>query len=327
MKIFLIKLSRRILRPPLVVLWALGNAVNSHRNVRPIVISGSPRGGTTWVAESVARAFNSRRVIWEPLNPQNVSIKNLGFDQRPFVDKDSVSGGQYRFLKRLAFGKLINVYMFRLGTAVRKRELGKLLSNERLVIKFVRGNGVVGFLFRKFSIAKPLVIIRHPCAVVASQLKVGFPDHPQVSQKVLERYPSIKDVLQDDAPLTERQAMTWAADVLAARMNRDDLHIVYYEDIVMDPKAALYDVFASWGVNPDADSNFESIFGLPSSTSKEWTDLTSTQAKLSRWQSQLNATTISRILAVASDMGVDDYDDNLLPIHSENRHKEISTTQ
>lgn len=158
--------SKIVTAPILSYLSKLGNIIQPQRNVKPILISGSPRGGTTWIAESIAKAIGSKRILWEPLQEGNIHKKGLNFGKRPFITDEIISERQRKFFDDLLEARFSNAHTVRLrenfGNAI------QLLSSKRLVIKFVRGNGVLGWLAKEYKLPKPLVIIRHPCAVISS---------------------------------------------------------------------------------------------------------------------------------------------------------------
>src|SRR5699024_5283303 len=203
-------------------------------------------------------------------------------------------------------GRYANPHLLRLRS--QPRDIWRhLFSGDRLVIKFVRGNGVMGYLAERFELPKPLVVVRHPCAVVASQMKMGsWQDHPNIDPKLVAYYPHIADVIDENTSLPERLAMTWAGDVLAARAYEHSLNIVHYEDVVRHGAQALASTFVSWGWRQPP-AGLEEVLGKPSSTTHKWSRLDDVESKLNRWREQLDADTVHRIFAVCNAMGVDDY--------------------
>src|SRR5699024_9146178 len=115
-----------------------------------------PRGGTTWIAESVAHALGTNRLLWEPLQAGNPAKHGLGFSARPFIDEDSLADDQAHFFNSLLQARYANPHLLRLRE--QPSNVWSLFSGSRLVIKFVRGNGVVGCLSRKWQLPEPLVI-------------------------------------------------------------------------------------------------------------------------------------------------------------------------
>lgn len=288
-----------------------GNYLHKDRNLNPIVISGSPRSGTSWLAESIAQIFATKRLLWEPLQDGNMEKDGLGFTKRPFLEGNTVTVEMENFFIELMNAVQVNSHLLRLGKRYKNipGTMYGLVSNQRLIIKFVGGNGVVGYLKRRFNIPKPAIIIRHPCAVIASQLKIGkWEDHPYVDIKLIEKYPNIDNIINIKANLANRLAMTWAADVLAAKYNQDDVHIIYYEDLVINPRKVLSSILRSWEMETLPD-DLDITIKRKSSTAKEWSKLDSIHDMLERWKHDLDNKTIDSILRIVHEMGVDDYRD------------------
>ena len=306
-----IKSTKYCTAPFLKITSRMGNIIFPKRNNKPILISGSPRGGTTWIAETIAKVYLSERILWEPLQEGNIDKDGLRFSKRPYIDEQTATPEVDAFFQKLLQSKQANAHLLRLRKY--PKNVLSLLRNQRLLIKFVRGNGVVRYLRRRFAIPTPLVILRHPCAVVASQLRMGqWEDHPHIDPELIKRKPELTDIIDHKAPLAERLAMTWVGDVLAAKENATDVHIVYYEDLVLKGAEALRPAFESWGWE-EVPASLHEIMGQPSSTTHEWANFDSMEGKLGRWRNELDTETIDRILNVTHCMGLYDYTNNLLP--------------
>ena len=289
------------------------NLFSKKRVANTFLVSGTPRGGTTWVAESVAKALGTRRTLWEPLQDGNTAKKNLGFSKRPFLNKEFRDHGQKTFFDNLIGGKQANVHLLRLSQF--PSNFFTLFLPHPLLIKFVRGNGVVGLLREEYDLPKPIVVLRHPCAVVASQMKMGeWEDHPHIDEEFLKKFPEVKKYISEDVSLPERLAMTWACDVLSAKNRKSDVHLVYYEELVINGPAILCPILAEWGYDISKD-DMAVILGQSSTTTHSWSDHTDITKKLHRWEDQLKEPVINSIIDRVLSIGVKDYDANSLPVH------------
>lgn len=131
----------------------------------PILISGSPRGGTTWVAESIARLIDSNLILWEPLQRGNPELVKFNSNRPVICDVDELDNEQSAFFKKLLNIEMVNHHTMRIRNQT--HNLSNLICYRKPLIKFTRGNGVVGPISRKYELNTPLIIVRHPCAVVA----------------------------------------------------------------------------------------------------------------------------------------------------------------
>src|SRR5690606_13257283 len=76
------------------------------------------------------------------------------------------------FFINLFKGKVLNKWIMQQTTAK------ELLQSNQFIIKFCRGNALLPYLTHHFHfVHKPILLVRHPFAVVASQLKHGSWNH------------------------------------------------------------------------------------------------------------------------------------------------------
>ena len=279
-----------------------------------ILISGSPRGGTTWIAESVVASMKKSRLMWEPLQDGNPAVGGCSFSKRPFVKtsdldlerKYPINRKQEKFWDDLVGSKMWNAHTLRLRKYPGNCALPFL--NGPLVVKFVRGNGIVGYLHQTRSTKRPLVIIRNPYAVVASQLKMGpWNDHPHLDDKLVQLQPQLMRAFHKDSTLAERLAITWAADYLAAKENHDFINIYFYENLVKYPEQYA-DHIASNISNEICPVKLLRSLKKPSSTVHEWTDLSSKEMTLNRWRMQLSENDINLITNVLRECSIPPYE-------------------
>ena len=288
------------------VISYLTNYVYSTRNKNPFLISGSPRSGTTWLAEIIVASERSR-LIWEPLQDGNPTIATYPFkSKRPFLSKIKSEYNEFDpFFKKLLDGRNLNSHTLRLK--VNPNNLYKAFTNSRLLIKFVRGNGVVSYLQNRFNLPKPVVILRHPCAVVASQLRMGVWDtHPHVDPDLIKEYPKFNFLLKEIESLEERLALTWAGDVLSALYNSDNLQIVFYEDLVLNGEEELKKIFREWGYSSVPSGSLKKL-NLQSSTSKTWSSKEDGIKKIQAWSKFLNEEKQERIFTILKKLDIQLY--------------------
>lgn len=311
----IVKIARSAANVCLTAASVLGQIKSPGRNAGAMLVSGSPRGGTTWVAESLAAGRRDTRLLWEPLQEPAAADLIRTLTARPAVARLSDNAELQRYFYRLFSGWLATTHLCR--ARVGRFDTLRCMTNGPLMIKFVRGNGIVSAVAREFSARRPLIVIRHPCAVVASQLKMGsWDDHPHLSPNLVERHPQLRAVAQGCANLPERLAVTWAADVLAARSFAAEAHYVYYEDVVSRGVEALDPVLTDWGDGFLERAYVDRALSKSSSTSYEWANHDSTDAILTRWQDQLSSGDVEAVLRTVRDCGVFDYDASPLPVRA-----------
>lgn len=165
--------------------------VQGMREVR--LIAGSGRSGTTWVLDAVAHA-NTLRPVFEPLNrvqqavpdfayrylpPDAEAPELLAFMRAVFEGNFGSLWSDYRALPELyypsrefltstrEFAGFLRRWRNLCGRAFRYRPV---LSRETVIVKEIRANLMLGWIASHFN-ARIALLIRHPCAVVDSQLR------------------------------------------------------------------------------------------------------------------------------------------------------------
>ena len=148
-----------------------------------IVIAGSPRSGTTWLAE-LLNTIPRSAILWEPLfldaDPQ---LPKIGFGWRTYVPPDRDRPEMEAYLRRVLTGRVLNPW------TLQRTSLRDVYRVKRWIVKFVRANMLLPWLTLRFPTRRPLLLVRHPCAVVASQIRNGAWANPAISvlSRVLRR--------------------------------------------------------------------------------------------------------------------------------------------
>lgn len=141
----------------------------------------------------------------------------------------------------------------------------------------------------------------------------NWADHPHIDPELIKMNPNFKKYNDKSLELHKRLAVTWAADVYSAIKNKNNLHILFYEDIILKSGEPFSNVLQDWGLY-SCFLRLKDILNESSSTSHEWSDHSSTSAKLYSWKSRLSPEIIGDVLEVIKDLDVNLYDCNSLPV-------------
>ncbi|MFW6023540.1 MAG: hypothetical protein ACOC9O_02230 [Myxococcota bacterium] len=174
-----------------------------------LTIAGVPRGGTTWLAELLG-SMPGTTTLWEPLR-RGVRATPLGFGWRPHIPEDVEWPAAEQLFRDLWTGRCLHPELLPGVTGP------QLLRTRRWLLKFCRLNRLLPWLTNRLPIRPPILLVRHPCAVVASQLRFGAWDHvpsryriPQTPyHEVYERW---HDILHSLSTREEVLAATWCLD-------------------------------------------------------------------------------------------------------------------
>jgi hypothetical protein len=138
------------------------------RNV--ILVFGSGRSGTSWLAETMARP-RGYRLLFEPEHETHIPQGKV------LTDRMLLPDGSYpdvdKFLKKLFHNRIDNDWIAQHSYRKYKVHLWPFLVR-KIIVKFVRCNLGMHYMARRFKV--PVVYIRRdPYTTLHSQHRVGFP--------------------------------------------------------------------------------------------------------------------------------------------------------
>ena len=155
-----------------------------------LVISSTPRSGSTLLGQVLSAIPNSC-TLFEPLHLDNVpEAAAAGFGWRTYLkpDEDWPEGKSY--LKRVFRGEILNQW------TVREISYRDISEKNLLIVKFVRANRLYPWLCANFDLPPPILLIRHPCGVISSQLNYGWKGEERPdSTAYLQEFPRFRDIL------------------------------------------------------------------------------------------------------------------------------------
>lgn len=282
-----------------------------------MIIAGDPRGGTTWLAEMV-KGIPKTAMIWEPLMISEVAaFKRLGFQWRQYIDESDSWPETREIFNKLFSGQLLNSYL------CQQTSPKELLGANHLLVKFCRANQLLPWLTRQFQFKyAPIYLVRHPCAIVASQLKKGAWSHVSPTFKVPNgRYQTFYtdhiEFLKTIDSVEKRLAAIWC---LCNRVplnhpeNNKRWITITYESMLLNGDEQLKRIEKRW--NKDFPSEiFESVNKASDTT---LTNSPITRGKvldqLTYWENQLSTKQIDDILSVLNYFQIKLYSRDVRPL-------------
>lgn len=261
---------------------------------RALVLASAPRSGSTLLAQALA-AIESSCVLFEPLHLREVSAAEAaGFSWGTYRVRNEAWPEGEVFLRRVFEGRVINDW------TAREISVKDALGAKRLIVKFVRATRLLPWICRTFDIPPPVLLIRHPCAVVASQLRYGWKDTERPdSPRYLGRFPAFEDVLSRTSCDEEHLAALWCLDYLPAMLEArpHPWMLLTYEDLLLRPEAALARIAENWGVELDMADALARLQGPSSVVSHHGI------SGINGWRGQLTVKQVMRILNVVHAFG------------------------
>jgi hypothetical protein len=194
--------------------------------------------------------------------------------------------------------------------------LREIILSKGLIVKFCRAHMFLKWMTEKFTTKTPILLIRHPCAVVASQMKHGRwkpVREPRVDPRFLHFYPQFSGILKRLTSWEEALAGTWCLEYFAPLMipKPHPWLLVTYERLVREGEDELERIFKTLEIDmpEDAKKNLR----IPSFTTKPGSSVTSDSDQLALWKRRLSKEQVKNILDAVAAFGLDFYTDELEP--------------
>jgi len=301
-----------------------------------ILVSGAPRSGTTWLYEILLTLLEYRDVF-EPLNPlwsprwrkicysrfELCSILGTAF--RPYLRIDEEDFKTWKYLDDIFNGKVFTVNapptlvtLISKGYSLETRVKDLIKTSKSILgfplVKVVRGNRLLPWIMRRFKLRAAYMIIRHPCATIASQLRTGT-GVPRLSVNELKKMltyevlrieelsKSVEIVkkLEQISTMIEALAAIWALDyyVPLCYQRYGWWHTVVYEKLVLDAKKELKNIFEHIGERIPK----EAFIALRRHSRTAWVRkefVEDPKEVLSKWKKKLLKEDVERVLKVLS---------------------------
>jgi hypothetical protein len=283
-----------------------------------LIIAGEPRGGTTWLMELLKEENDA--VIWEPLqierlqqHPVSGFYRDIGLV--PYVPEGTAWEPAYTFFNDLLQGHLP------LGLEHNFQQGGHgLKDKDRLLFKFCRANMILPWLTSAFPGIKPIYLVRHPLAVISSQLnfppweKFGptnsfFDMHQSRFSDIFDQYSHLRNSINSRTALF---ANWWAIrNVLPYSHAGKRWLTVSYERLYLHPQEEL-DRIAAWLGETFPDEVYARV-KIPSATTQPGSAILENGNQLANWRKYLSKDQVDEILGIVHAYGITAYSDSLEP--------------
>ena len=207
-----------------------------------VFLAGSGRSGTTWVS-GVINHRNAYRFVFEPFHAGKVQILR-NFRRRQYLRPEDRRAEYLGPARTVLTGELRSLWTDRFNK--------KFVARWRL-IKDIRANLLLGWMRENFPGMPIVLLLRHPCAVVASRLALGWRD---VLSETMEQEELVEDfLLPMEAEIRgsrggfERHLFSWCIENYAPlrQFGPGEIHLAFYENFLAHPDQELRRLFAFLG--------------------------------------------------------------------------------
>lgn len=291
-------------------IWLVKSRRNSFNPIDQLLIFSDPRGGSTWITE-LLKTINNTAIIWEPLNISEVeSVQKLGFGWRQYIPEDVNWIDAKKMFDQILSGRILNEW------TLLKTTTQEFFKAEKLIVKICRGNMLLPWLVNQYSFKyKPIYLVRHPFAVVCSQLRQGgwnstfsrfqIPKIPY-NEVYREHYKFMSSLETKEELLTAMWCLTNKIP-LESKVKLKYLTI-HYEDLVQSPQQTVKTIFSSWAM--PIPEGIDLKYRQASSTTVSGSDVTQVKKQLELWRHRFDGTQIRKMSKVLKYFEIKVYNEN-----------------
>jgi hypothetical protein len=292
---------------------------DKNRNIgNSILIAGTARSGTTWLADIIASQIPCR-IMFEPFHSEMV------MEFRPFH--------YFQYMRPAQDNKELCEYCTNVFTGNIKdkwidRHIHHLNPRYRL-IKDIRANLFLKWISDNFPQVPILFIVRHPCAVVLSRMRLAWATDTDIAP-LLEQTNLVDDYLSDKMEIIhrsntdeEKHAVIWCISNLVPikQFNSDGLNIVFYENLCLQPEVEIPKIFKA--IKHEYQNSVFDQIKKPSRTITRNSAIITGEDKVTHWQSELSAKQIHKIFSIIEDFDLSYiYGDSAKPVVTTLKKKE-----
>jgi hypothetical protein len=229
------------------------------------IVAGYGRSGTTWIQDVLATA-NSLRAVFEPMHP--VHMEGADAFAHRYIAENREEPELFQFLNQFFYGdfrslwadyRVIKGYLVPrrhdissmqqcrkqvrryLGLTDNYLRFNRQRRNPQRIVKLIRANMMLAWLQARFS-ARIVFVIRHPAAVVMSQMKSRKSWNPRA---YIDRFRADLDLLEvidaqtrqllfHDLEDVESYTLCWCIENMIAleQAKRSGIAVVHYERLI-----------------------------------------------------------------------------------------------
>jgi hypothetical protein len=303
-----------------------------------ILIAGSPRSGTTWLME-IFTTLPRYIYVFEPLNPiWRPDSSEVGFRSRTYLPLNSEWPEGEEYIRKIFTGQIANLpikdsLIESILTGLSIKIIIHFMFGNKIIVKSINMNRMLPWIAKRFDLRCIFFIIRHPCAVIASQLKTGFCGYFPSSPPYFDVYPT-KEIILDEASkinqldynlINKLKKLDKIEEILAAAWCLDNYiplsqpqpypwKLVFYEKLVKEGEKEIKLLFESIGEKDIPKSAFRRLRKPSKVTIKEdQRFIKKPDQQLSKWKEYLSEKQINKILEIVSYFNLDLYNGQGIP--------------
>jgi len=279
---------------------------------RSIFLAGTGRSGTTWV-EDILNFDSSSRVMFEPFHSKKILALNK-FHYRKYLRADEENKESHLIISNILDGNVRSTWVDQFNN--------NFLYKKR-VIKAIRANLMLKYIKVNFPEMPIILLMRHPCAVANSKLKLEWDTHLDLfleqDKLMLDYLNPYMDSICNATTQYEKHIYMWCIEnyVPLKQFFDNEIHIIFYENLCLNPTSELVDLFRFLGKKAPPDNL--RLINKPSALSQESSAIKSGESLIDSWKKDISVSQIDKALSILDVFGLSKiYGENSIPLVNKN---------
>lgn len=266
-----------------------------------VLVTGIGRSGTTWLGD-VLNYDRRYRVLFEPLHPEHGIPLRERLPNGTYLPPDYSDPTLRDAVIAMLSGQVSTPWTDQYNTTH---------DTNRVLVKAIRLNLPLAWLRAQFPALPIIYIMRHPGAVVSSQIRMGW-GYQRTLRLMLTQPALIEAHLHPFVELAsrtldefEQRVLLWCMVnyVVLRQLQPGQAQVVCYEDLVLEPETRFKALFDYLG-QPYEEAAVLALNEKPSATT--WSDTPEANIRrLDRWQDNLTTLQIDTMLDLLALFGLD----------------------
>lgn len=262
-----------------------------------VFLAGTGRSGTTWVANIINYA-NAYRLMFEPFHSEKVG-QVRHFRYRQYIRPENQEAKFVGPVKAILSGRVRNSWV---------DILNKKIYVKKRLVKDIRSNHFLKWIKTCFPEIPIILLLRHPCAVAYSKLKLGWETHLDeflAQDDLMEDYlHPFRSEIEKARTLYEKHIFMWCIEnyVPLKQFSDGEIHLAFYENFCMKPELEVEKLFTFLKENYTED--VFSTMELPSAFTRKESAIRQGESLIESWKKHLSHEQIQRAVEILGLFGL-----------------------
>ena len=262
-----------------------------------VFLAGTGRSGTTWV-EEIINAKNEYRVMFEPFHSKKIDLCR-GYNYRQYLRFENSDPYFLKSAKAILSGKVRHKWI---------DQCNKRSIFSKRLIKDIRANLMLRWFYAHFPQMPIVLLLRHPCAVALSKVKLKWGDP---LEEILEQEELMNDYLnpfkkdiESVKTKFERHIFVWCIEnyIPLKQFQAGEIYLVFYENLCRDSAVEVRRLFEFLGKKYDED--ILANLNVPSALSRKDSAIKQKRDVVNAWRSDVSNDEIQKSIEILSLFGL-----------------------